>query len=238
MNDKSLRIFYLVTAICSVLGALTTTLLIFLPNPTATDFESRTLLFENNLYLTKLWILFLHPQVNFIASLGIAFLLFRKYPAQIVVGTFFLMTWSLTEISQQALLIDALNQMWRPGYLAAENEVTKSMFETLIRASSGISDSQYFVVIYGFGLGSLLFGLAMIHEDGLGKWIGISLVFIGILSLCSFLRYYLGVTGLNEIVNWSYQWIYSYLQPAVRVAIGVWIFKQGIILIRTQQLEL
>lgn len=223
---KNQDYFLISTAICSFLGALTTVLLIFLPNPDAPDFETRSSLYDNGLYLGKLWILFIHPQVNILASLGVAYLLFKKYPLQIVFGTLFLLVWAYTEMAQQSLLIDTLNQIWRPGYVEADNEVSKNMFETLIKAANGISDSQYFLVIYGFGLGSLFYGLALVQESGLGKWIGIALLFIGILSLSSFARYYLGVTSLNEIVNWSYKWIYTYLQPLVRIAIGVWILME------------
>lgn len=223
---KNQDYFLISTAICSFLGAFTTALLIFLPNPDAPDFETRSSLYDNGLYLSKLWILFIHPQVNLLASLGVAYLLFKKYPLQIVFGTLFLLVWAYTEMAQQSLLIDTLNQIWRPGYVEAGNEVSKNMFETLIKAANGISDSQYFLVIYGFGLGSLFYGWALAQESGLGKWIGIALLFIGILSLSSFARYYLGVTSLNEIVNWSYKWIYTYLQPLVRIAIGVWILME------------
>ena len=226
MNNSNSKLFLKLAGICSILGAITTSLLIFLPNPIASDFEAQTLLFENKLYLTKLWILFIHPQVNIIASLGIAFLLFRKYPTQMIVGSLFLIVWAYTEMSQQSLLIDALNQIWRPNYVQAENELSKEMFRSLIHAANGISDSKYFLVIYAFGLGSLIYGTALIQEDGLGKWIGFSLLFIGILSLGSFVRYYLGVSSLNKPVNWLYEWIYSYLQPIVRIAIGIWIFKR------------
>ena len=225
-NKDNYKPFLKLSAICSFLGALTTVLLIFLPNPVSTDFESQTLLFENRLYLNKLWILFIHPQLNILASLGIAYLLLKKYPLQIIIGTFFLLVWALTEISQQSLLIDSLNQIWRPGYVEAENEVTKNMFITLINAANGISDSKYFLVIYGFGIGSLLYGMAFVQQNGLAKWIGAALLFIGLLSISSFARYYLGISSLNTIVNWSYEWIYPYLQPLVRIAIGIWIFKE------------
>nr|WP_298996051.1 hypothetical protein [uncultured Allomuricauda sp.] len=226
MESNNQTLFLKLAGICSMLGAITTSLLIFLPNPIASDFESQTLLFENKLYLSKLWILFIHPQVNIIASLGIAYLLLRKYPAQMIIGSLFLLVWAYTEMSQQSLLIDTLNQIWRPNYVNAESEITKNMFKSLINAANGISDSKYFLVIYGFGLGSLIYGTALIQENGLGKWIGGSLLFIGILSLCSFLRYYLGITFLNAPVNWTYEWVYPYLQPLVRIAIGIWIFKR------------
>ena len=224
--NKKISVFLKITAICSFLGAITTALLIFLPRPEAPGFESQVLLYKNNLYLSKLWILFLHPQVNLLASLGVAHLLVKKYPAQMIIGTFFLSIWAYTEMSQQALLIDALNQFWRPGYINAEDEAGKQVFETLIKAANGISDSHYFLVIYGFGLGSLLFGLAFIWEKGLGRILGISLIFIGMLSIASFMRYYLGVSSLNPIVDEAYKWIYPYLQPIVRIGIGFWILTE------------
>ncbi len=225
-SRRPIMIFLKAAAVCSILGAVTTALLIFLPNPEASDFESRVMLYQNRLYLVKLWILFIHPQVNFIAALGLATLLVKRYPLQAVFGTFFLLVWAYNEMSQQALLIDALNQIWRPGYMMADNEMSRSTFKILMDAASGISDSHYFLVIYGFGWGSLLFGLAMIREYGLGRYIGIALLFIGMLSLLSFIRYYGGASALNEMVNWSYRWIYPYLQPLVRIALGVWILRE------------
>jgi hypothetical protein len=54
----------------------------------------------------------------------------------------------------------------------------------------------------------------------------IYLLFIALLSLCSFARYYLGLSFLNPFVNLSYQYIYPYLQPLVRVGLGIWIWRQ------------
>jgi hypothetical protein len=225
-TTNKVNYFLKIAAICSFLGAITTAVLIFLPSPEAAEFESQVLLFKNNTYLTKLWILFLHPQLNLIASFGVAYLLFRKYPLQIILGTLFLSIWAYTEMTQQSLLIDALNQFWRPGYVEADNETSKNMYETLIKAASGISDSNYFLVIYGFGLGSLLYGLGFLSEMGLGKLIGIALIFIGILSLASFVRYYLGINFLSPIVDACYNYIYPYLQPLVRIGIGIWILRE------------
>lgn len=225
MMNGNYKGFLKVASICSFIGALTTALLIFLPNPIANDFQSQTLLYDNKLYISKLWILFIHPQVNIIASLGIGYILLSKYPLQIITGTFFLLVWTIAEMSQQSLLIDTLNQIWRPGYIAADSELSKSMFETLIKTANGISDSKYFLVIYGFGLGPLIYGSAFIQENGLAKWIGGSLLFIGVLSLSSFARYYLGISHLDNIVDWAYEWIYAFLQPLVRIAIGLWIYN-------------
>lgn len=224
---KREKIFLNTAAICSFTGALTTALLLFLPNPETTDFESGIRLYQDKLYLSKLWILFLHPQVNMIAMTGIAYLLLRKYPAQIIIGTFFLAIWAYTEMSQQSLLIDALNQIWRPGFTQAQDENSKNIFTSLIQAANGLSDSKYFLLIYGFGLGTALYGLAFLQETGWVKYLGMAMIFIGLLSLASFSRYYLGINAIDGVVNWIYQCIYPILQPLVRIATGIWILKNG-----------
>jgi hypothetical protein len=220
---KSTDIFLWIAAACSLLGAVTTALLIFLPISEAVDFESRVMLHADSFYMARHWILFLHPQFNFIASLGIAYLLIMRFPWQMILGTVFLFIWAYTEMSQQALLIDSLNQIWRPGHFMALDEMSRFEYKVLISAAEGISDSKYFLLLYGFGLGSLLYGLAMIFLKGLGRAIGIGLIFIGILSLTAFTLYYMGFQSAEGIVYWSYQWIYPYLQPLVRIGIGVWI---------------
>jgi hypothetical protein len=224
--ERSTTKFITFTAICSFLGALTTAFLIFVPSVNSQGLEAGAMLHSNTLYLSKLWVLFVHPQVNFIAFLGVAYLLYKKHQLLVILGTLGLSVWAYTEMSQQALLIDALNQFWRPGYLEATSSVDKEMYRTLIIGSSALSDSKYFLVIYSFGLGSLLFGFAFNSESGLGKLISASLIFIGVLSLGSFARFYLGLTQINEVVDWLYQQVYSYLQPAIRVVIGLWLLMK------------
>lgn len=218
-------LFLRLTAVCSLLGAITTALLIFLPNTTAVDDPARALLSQDSLYMAKKWILFLHPQVNFIASLGVAYIFIRKFPLQILLGSFFLLIWCYTEMAQQAFVIDALNQIWRAEYLGADHN-EKGTYHILFKVAGGLSDSYYFLLLYGFGLGTLLFALAFIQTSGLARWIGYVLVFIGVLSLLAFASYYLGLTALVDLVGWMYKWIYAWLQPAVRIAISVWLFNQ------------
>jgi hypothetical protein len=213
-------------AVCSVLGAITTGLLIYLPNPAAEDFEAMVLLHQSNLHLAKLWILFLHPQFNSIAVLGITVLLLRRYPVYIIPGTLFILVWAFSEMAQQAYMIDAVNQLWRPGYLQAADEAAKQAFYSQLVGAEAIRDSLYFLVIYGFGLGTLLIGLALLQTDRLGSWIGAAFVLIGILSISSFARYYLGMGFLSGPVDWVYDWIYPVLQPAVRIALGLWLWRQ------------
>ena len=219
--------FIKLASICSFLGALTTILLLYLPSPSAIGFEAEAALHSNNLYISKLWILFFHPQFNFIATLAIAILFLKKYPEYIIPGTLAILVWGFTEMMQQAFMIDTVNQIWRPGFLNEVDGIQKSAMQSNLSAVNGIWDFMYFLIIFGFGLGTLLMGLALIRSDQLACWIGFGFIFIGILSLSSFLRYYVGLTFLSKPVDWVYTWIYGVLQPLVRIVLGVWLWKQN-----------
>ena len=190
-------------------------------------FDVQQRVYDEPLYLYKRWILFFHPQFAFLASLGAASILFRKAPALTVFSVFFLAVWAVTEMTQQAYIIDALNQYWRPGYLNSVDVEQKEAFRTMIVGFDGISDSQYFLLLYGFGVGSCLLGLAFFEKKYLEWGISVSMVFIGVLSLGSFLRYYAGLEGLSPLINWIYANIYGVLQTGVRIALGVWLWLNG-----------
>lgn len=221
------RGFLVCAGICSLLGALTTALLVFLPATSATLPGNSPLLHTDSLYIARLWLLFIHPQLNFIAALGVAVVLLKKNPMLMVTGTFFLLVWAVSEMLQQALLIDALNQIWRPAYLGAGDAMSRDIYLTLIKGADALSDSKYFIVLYAFGLGTILYGLALARETGVVRWVGTAMLFIGFLSLGAFLRYYLGVDGLSALVDWSYRWIYAWLQPLVRISLGIWLFSHA-----------
>ncbi len=222
---KSEKFLHL-AAVCSVLGAITTALLIYLPYPVAENFEAKVLLHQSNLHLIKLWILFLHPQFNSIAILGVTVLLVRRYPVYIIPGTLFILVWAFSEMAQQAYMIDAVNQVWRPGILQVGDEATKVALYSQLVGAEAIRDSMYFLVVYGFGLGTLLMGFGLRKMDRFAGWIGTTFIFIGILSISSFFRYYVGLEFLSSPVDWVYDWVYPVLQPAVRVALGIWLWRQ------------
>jgi hypothetical protein len=210
-----------------VLGALTTSLLIFLPNPVAEGFEAQALLYTNSMHIAKLWILFLHPQVNAIAVLGLGLLLVRRTPVLVIPGTLFILIWAVAEMAQQAYMIDAVNQIWRPAFQEATDEVSRQALYAQLLGANAIRDSLYFLVIYGFGMGTFLLGFAMYAEDRLARGIGLAFILIGVLSLSSFGRYFLGLSFLTPPVDWIYDFVYPWLQPAVRIALGFWLWRQA-----------
>ncbi|XOV77662.1 MAG: hypothetical protein ACFHVJ_11950 [Aestuariibacter sp.] len=227
-GGKTTSRFLGLAALCSILGALTTIILIFLHSKATADFDSEMRLHENLPYILKSWTLFFHSQLNFIAFLGISCLFVRKYPFHICIAGIFFFIWTYTEMSQQAFLIDALNQFWRPAYMSALDSNSKSTFYTLIEGAKGISDSYYFIVIYSFGMGALVSGMALYKERGLAKAIGAASIFIGCLSLSVFLGHYLSLNQLSIVVSWGYEYIYPILQPATRIAIAWYLYQSAI----------
>ncbi len=215
--------FFRVAAACSCLGAITTTYLMLVSAPQASTELEQAMLSNNTIYLSRLWVLFFHPQFNFIAVVACGVLLARNAPWQVLLAVLFLATWSYTELCQQAFLIDALNQYWRPGFINANTVSEKSSYGTILRAASGFSDSQYFVVIYSFGMGSVFLGWAFIKSNRLGQIIGLASILIGILSLMSFGSYYLQMSFFSPIVKFWYEYIYLFLQPLIRLATGWWL---------------
>jgi hypothetical protein len=219
-----------VAAIASLASAMTTAILIYGSNvEAATDFITRTQLHDNPLHLYKRWVLFFHPQFAFIASIGIAFALFRKSPALIAFGLFYLATWAITEMTQQAVNIVALNEYWRPAYLTAGNQTDTAAYYALLKGFEGYSESLYFVLLFGFGMGTLLFGLAFTSAGTFGvrnpeTVLGIVLILIGVLSLTAFLGYYSGLSSIVRVTDWIYAHFYGVVQIGVRIALGVWLW--------------
>ncbi|WP_417459891.1 hypothetical protein [Kordiimonas sp.] len=214
-------------ATLSALSALTTAILMYGPNAPATDgFDAAQSLHNNGLYLYKKWVLFLHPQFAFLAALAVGITMFRDRAFLMVATLFYLGLWAFTEVSQQAYIIDALNQMWRPAYLAAEGE-SRELWRTLITGMRGISDSQYFVVIFAFGVGTLLFGFAFTQRDPLNMFLRYGMIAIGIMSLVSFLSYYAGLIAAGSLVGAWYGYVYGPLQIAVRLALALWLWREA-----------
>ena len=217
-------------AVCSVLSALTTTLLIAIETPAAGELLIEAQLSKNPTYLFKRWIFFFHPQLYLVAMLALLLTLLKRSPGFASIGFVFMFIWAVTEALQQALTIDALNQYWRPQLLAStaagnSGDPRANSALILIEGFPAIYDSYYFLLLFAFGVGSLSFGWLMLSIAGLARWLGLAMVFFGVLSLVSFGMYYGGWSAVSGFVNFSYQWLYPVLQPAARLLLGFWLWR-------------
>ncbi len=221
--DKLLRI----AGICSAIGAVTTLILVLIPVPAGGDFDKQVLLYKNGQYITRLWIFFFHSQLNVAAILGVTVLWIKQKPQLVLIGFLFFLVWGVTECAQQAFAIDAVNQNWRPQYLSLTNERAKSAVFAQLTGAAAISDTMYFLLLYCFGIGSTLIGIALLQSATLAKITGSGFVFFGALSLAAFLNYYAGLVVLSPVVDFCFRNIYPVLQPISRLLLGIWLWKQA-----------
>lgn len=226
-NERLIKL----AAVCAVIGAITTLVLVLIKTPPARTFDEKVMLYENASYIGKLWIFFFHPQLNLIAALGVTALLYKRKPEYVFPGLLFIGIWAITESAQHAFLIDAVNQYWREGYHTETDESIKLAYYNNLIGAEAIGDSMYFLLLYAYGIGSSFMGMALLtenlKENRLAIIPGLGFIFFGVLSIVAFIDYYGKVGALDPAVNFSFKWIYPFFQPVARGMLGVWLWKSA-----------
>lgn len=224
--DFSRLIF--IAGICAMLSAITTLLLEYLPVPAATDFESRVRLVESGAYMASKWALFFHPQFTLMSFIGVAILFYRKLPEIVIPGLLFAGIWAVTEATQQALVIDGINQILRSGYLATSDPSLLSEYKTGLRSLSAISDSLFFLLLYAVGIAYLLFGIALLKTEHRSLILAAGMLFLASTSFISFFSYYVtALPTLTSLTDFLFTYGYPYLAPVFRAYFGFWLIKKS-----------
>ncbi|MGH8185286.1 MAG: hypothetical protein ACREUC_01880, partial [Steroidobacteraceae bacterium] len=109
--------FYRVAAVCSILSAVTTLLLIFLPElfQPVEGFEGRMTRVREPAYVLRSWVYLLHPFLVFTAALGVAMRIRTWRSAAAVAGLAGFALWASTEAGQQTMPLFAFDR-WREAY--------------------------------------------------------------------------------------------------------------------------
>jgi hypothetical protein len=223
MINKVLRI----AGLCSLIGGITTLILVILPTPVAESFDQRVLLHKNSVYLARLWIFFFHPQVNVIAALGITVFLLKKKPQFVLIGFLFFLIWGITECAQHAFLIDAVNQDWRAKYEVVTDEKMKTAIFGQLVGASAINGQYVFLTSLLLRHRIVTFGNGFVANRYAGNvcWFRINLLWCA--ELVAFANYYMGLTFLSKPVEFAFDRIYPVLQPISRLSLGIWLWKQS-----------
>ncbi len=217
------RRFYQTAAVCSVVSAGTTLLLIFLPRLFVPDqgFEARMARVHEPAYVLRAWAYLVHPFFTVAAALGVAARL-RSVSAELVVPGFLcFLVWGATEAGQQALTLATFDP-WRTAYLAGDEAVRASM---AIRVAfyDGLWDAMYFLLLIAFLVGNALYALAMRQSTGLSRALS-GFYAAATLLTASILIDVRGGPGLPPSLD---AWIYPATQPLARTLIGVWLWHYG-----------
>ena len=215
------RNFYRATAICSVISAATTLLLIFLPKfyGPVTPLELRIEVVNHPLYQLRAWAYLLHPFMVMTAALGVAAALRRTAAGTVLPGLLGFLLWGFTEAAQQTLTLTAFHR-WAAAYRTADM-AAREILRTQIAVYEALWDSMFLLLLLGFLVGNVLYGIATLHGRGLTRtisWLYFAAAFLTLTILSGELH---GPT-LPNIVS---AWLYPLLQPAARFLVGVWLWR-------------
>ena len=216
--------FYRTAAICSVLSAISTLLLIYLPElyAPADGFEGRMRRVEDAAYVLRSWIYLIHPFLVLAAALGIAMRLRRRDSALALVGLLAFVLWAFTEAGQQTLTLFAFDR-WRAAWLAGD-EAVRAHMQASTAVYDGLWDAMYFLLLLGFALGNAAFGAALARGRGLTRLVGVFLIAAFVLTLTNIAGELRWLTLPESLASWSYPAI----QPLGRVLIGVWLWRAAL----------
>lgn len=208
---------------CSALSAVTTLMLIFLPEffASAQGFEARMARVHETAYRLRAWAYLLHPFIVLTAALGIAFAIRHRSPVLALFGVLGFIWWAFTEASQQTLTLFAFDR-WRVAYAAAD-EATRATIRINAVMYDGIWDGMYMLLLIAFAIGNACFGVALSTQPGLTRVVGGFMLAACVLTILLFINE-LGIELLPEPVL---SWMYPAIQPLGRLLIGWWLWRMA-----------
>ena len=212
--------FLRVAGSLSAASAVTTLLLIFLPDliVRAPGFEGRMTAVTDPAYRLRAVVYLVHPFLVFTAMLATA-LAIRRQAALALVGLLGFALWAATEAAQQCWTLFAFDR-WRLAWLAGDAEVRATMpVRTAIY--DGIWDAAYPLLLIGFLIGCTCFAAALMRWNGLARVVGAFFAGAALLTLGNL---------AGEWIGWTWpppldRWLYPTIQPLGRLLTGIWLFR-------------
>jgi hypothetical protein len=213
--------FLRLAAVCSALSAITTLMLIFLPEfySSAQSFDARMARVHESAYRLRAWAYLLHPFITLTAALGIAFVIRHRAPVLALVGMLGFTWWAFTEASQQTLTLFAFDR-WRMAYDVAD-EAARATIRINAAMYDGIWDGMYALLLIAFAIGNVCLGAALLSGDALARVVAGFMLAACVLTILLFINE-IGISLLPEPVL---EWMYPAIQPLGRLLIGVWLWR-------------
>ncbi len=215
--------FYVTAGICSIISALTTLMLIFMPSffvEVPDGIPGRMLRVTDPAYQLRAWAYQIHPFLAFTAVLGVAVATRRLAPALALAGLLGFSLWAYTEAAQQSLTLFAFDD-WRRAWLAGDAAVRQTI-ELRLAIYDGLWEAAYSLLLFGIILGSAFFAAILLRmPDRLSRVVGAFFALAAIQSI--FIQS--GEVGGPVLPESLAYWIYPATQPLARVLIGVWLLR-------------
>lgn len=221
--------FYRGAAVCSLLSAVTTLGLIFLPRayPSVADFDARMALGEEPAYVLRSWIYLVHPFLVFAAATGLAARCRVRAAGSASLGLAGFALWASTEAAQQALTKVALDRTWRAAWPTAD-QAARAVIREQVAIYDIVWDAMYLLILLGFLAGNVCLAFAVRRtaestgSPALGRWVSVALWAAAGLTLFLLLP----EVGVHVTLPGS-QWLYPAIQPAGRALAGVWLWNEA-----------
>jgi len=213
--------FYRSVAACSILSAVTTLGLIFLPElyQPAEGFEGRMRRVDDPAYELRSWVYLVHPFITFAAALGVGLRIRALRPVAAIIGIAGFALWASNEAIQQTMTLFAFDT-WRAAYFAAD-EATRAIIRTNAAMYDGLWDAFYFLLLIGFSIGNFSLGVGLARAGrGVTRLVGF--FFLAAVALT--------FTNIASELQWGTLpeplagWLYPAIQPLGRTLIGLWLW--------------
>ena len=215
--------FFRVAAVCSVLSAVTTLLLIFLPQwfLPVQGFEDRMARIDESAYQVRSWVYLLHPFLVFAAALGLALAVWRRAPVLAIGALAGFALWAFTEAGQQTMTLFAFDR-WRAAWATAD-AATRKTIQINAAMYDGLWDGMYMLLLIGFAIGNACLGAALWKNGGLQRAVSGFLWAACALTVALFI----GELGLQVVPEVALRWAYPALQPLGRTLTGIWLWHHA-----------
>ena len=219
------RRFIQVAGLCFAVSSITTLGLIFLPAVPArhADFEARTRLIFNPIYMTRRWIALVHPLIVVIGALGVAAVRFREAAGTAMTGFLFFFVWASTEAIKQALTLVAVDWTWRPQYVMAATDAERAIARNYIVGFEPLSDGLFFLLDLAFICANVLYVRAVWGRPVMQRVVAVCFGVGALLGIVSIITSFGGEVLPARVMDV----LYPALQPAARFLIGFWLIRSG-----------
>ncbi len=210
-------------AACALLSGVTTFGVHLLPLlvPPVVTFDDQIALSVNTAYIFRLWWVVAHILLVLFSMWGFGVAKLRTAPGAAGFGLFGFLLFGLAELVRTALALNAVNG-WRKAYAAASDEAARAFLRGLLSAWPGIATALFFLMILGFLIGNLGFGIATWRGRGLEKAVSVALLAWAAISLCVLAAEFGGAAGIAPP-----EWLSVTYQPAARFLVAVWLWRRA-----------
>lgn len=167
--------FFRAVAVCSGLSALATPGLIFLPRTYAAPagLEAEGALRLNGFYRLQSLVYYVPPFLVGMGRLGRGGPQVPRVNRTVTTGLLFFGFRGFAEALQRTLSLVALNLNRREGCARATDEAARKMFRTHLPGFGAVWDSLYLLLLTGFAVAHILYGIATWPESGLERVISL-----------------------------------------------------------------